>query len=62
MRGYAVNLNAKLKGMRDIACAYKAVDAQMRSMSATTPAAQVNVVQQKDGSVKENKWAKGNKG
>ena len=54
--------NAKLKEMQDMACAYEAVEAQMRSMSATAPAAQVNTVQGKDGPAKENKWAKGSKG
>ena len=54
--------NAKLKEMQDIARAYEAVEAQMRSMSATAPAAQVNAVHGKDGPAKENKWAKGSKG
>ena len=48
--------------MQDITRAYEAVEAQMRSMSATAPAAQVNTVHRKDGSAKENKWAKGSKG
>ena len=34
----------------------------MRSMSATAPAAQVTAVHRKDGSAKENTWAKGSKG
>ena len=51
--------NAKLKEMQDIAHAYEPVEAQMRSMSATAPAAQVNTVHGKDGPAKENKWAKG---
>ena len=54
--------NAKLKEMQDIARAYEAVQAQMRSMSATAPAAQVNAVHGKDGPAKEIKWAKGSKG
>ena len=48
--------------MQDIARAYEAVKAQMQSMSATAPAAQVNAVHGKDGPAKENKWAKGSKG
>ena len=36
--------NAKLKEIQDMALVYEAVEAQMRSMSATTPAAQVYAV------------------
>ena len=39
--------NMKLKEMQDIARAYEAVEAQMRSMSDTAPATQVNAVHAK---------------
>ena len=48
--------------MHDLAPAYEAVKTQMRPMSATAPAAEVNAFHQKDGSAKENEWAKGSKG
>ena len=57
--------NVKLKEMQDIVHAYEAVEAQMRSMNTTVPAAQVNTVHRKDGSAKENdgrKVVKGRKG
>ena len=49
--------DGKLKDLQDIARAYEAVEAQMRSMNRTTPAAQVNAVQKKDGGPKTGKWA-----